>query len=98
MPTFPDDTIKGVLAHMNNEHLDDNDLIARAFGDPDARDATMLTLDNDGATWEYSVESGTRELTIPWSERIDERPQIRAEIVRLYDLACTRLGVEPRPH
>ena len=29
---------------------------------------------------------------------ITERPEVRREIVALYDEACRRLGVEPRPH
>ena len=29
---------------------------------------------------------------------ITERPEIRREIVKVYDAACAKLGVEPRPH
>jgi hypothetical protein len=29
---------------------------------------------------------------------ITERGEIRREVVALYDTACERLGVEPRPH
>lgn len=96
--TFPDDVVRGVLAHMNNEHLDDNLLIARAFGHADAADASMTTLDADGGTWVYSAGGADHELTVPWSERLTERPQLRLEIVRLYEQACERLGLEPRPH
>ena len=96
--TFPDETVAGVLRHMNNEHLDDNLLIARAFGSADAVDAAMITLDGDGGTWVYTAAGSEHELVVPWSEPITERPQIRAEIVKLYDAACERLGIEPRPH
>ena len=38
------------------------------------------------------------ELTIPWSTEISERPEVRREVVKIYDLACEKLGVQPRPH
>lgn len=102
MPTseddFPDDVVTAVLAHMNSDHNDDNLLIARAFGDPDATAATMATLDKLGGTWVYSGDGERRQLTVPWRDRISERPEIRREIVHLYDAACEKLGIEPRPH
>lgn len=79
---------------MNSDHNDDNLLIARAFGDPAATSATMTTLDEHGGTWEHDGA----ELTVPWSTTISERAEIRREIVALYDAACERLGIEPRPH
>ena len=82
---------------MNGDHNDDNLLIARAFGNPDATAATMTTLDHRGGTWVYTAD-GDHELTVPWSTEISERPEIRREVVRLYDLACEKLGLEPRPH
>jgi hypothetical protein len=98
VPTFPADTVTAVLAHMNDDHNDDSLLIARAFATPDATSATMTTLDHLGGTWVYSVGDEQREVTVPWSGEISERPEIRREIVRLYDLACEKLGLEPRPH
>lgn len=98
MPTFPPETIEAVLAHMNSDHNDDNLLIARAFGDPDATSATMTTLDESGGTWNYTAPAGDAELTVPWSTTISERPEIRREIVVLYDAACAKLGITPRPH
>jgi hypothetical protein len=36
---------------------------------------------------------------IPWpGGPITERREVRREIVALYDAACERLGVPPRPH
>lgn len=99
MATFSDDVIAAVLEHMNDDHLDDNLLIARAFGREDATSATMTTLDHLGGTWSYEAPGGTHELTVPWpGGEIAERPEIRREVVRLYDAACERLGVIPRPH
>jgi hypothetical protein len=83
---------------MNSDHHDDNELIARAFGDPDATSATMTALDSSGGTWMYTAPAGETELTVPWSTTISERAEIRREIVALYDAACERLGITPRAH
>ena len=92
------ETVEAVLAHMNSDHNDDNLLIARAFGDADATAATMTTLDESGGSWVYTAGGTEMELTVPWSTTIAERPEIRREIVHLYDAACAKLGLEPRPH
>jgi hypothetical protein len=95
---FESATISGVLGHMNGDHPEDSLLIARAFGDPAAESATMTGLDGAGGSWEYTIGGAARELMVPWSEPITERPEIRREIVVLYDAACARLGIEPRAH
>ena len=99
MPAFPPDVDAAVLHHMNDDHLDDNLLIARAFGSKDAVSATMTALDHEGGTWSYQTADGEHTLTVPWpGGEIAERPEIRREVVRLYDDACARLGITPRPH
>ncbi len=98
MPSFEPDVVTAVLAHMNGDHLDDNLLIARAFGHPDAAAAMMIGVDDLGGTWTYTLDGAAHELGVPWSTRISQRPEIRREIVVLYDAACARLGVEPRAH
>ncbi|MCW4385749.1 DUF2470 domain-containing protein [Salinibacterium sp. SYSU T00001] len=98
MPVFSPEVVAAVLHHMNDDHRDDNLLIARAFGDRNADAATMVDLDEHGGRWTYTAAGEKRELSVPWSTTIDERPEIRREIVVLYDRACAELGVEPRPH
>lgn len=96
-----DDSIRtGVLAHMNGDHGGDNLLIVRAFGQTDAVGAVMSDLDGDGGVWDAELGDGTTvTVAVPWpGGSITERPQIRAEIVKLYDAACERLGIEPRSH
>lgn len=83
---------------MNNDHPDDNSLIVRAFATPDATAAVMSTLDEFGGTWTYEAGDATAEVTVPWSTEISERGAIRREIVALYETACDRLDVVPRPH
>lgn len=98
--TFDEAALAGVLGHMNRDHLDDNLLIARAFGDPDAVGATMTGFDGDGGDWDVATTAGgTTALRVAWpGGAITERREVRREIVALYDAACHRLGVEPRPH
>ena len=97
---FADDVRSAILRHMNVDHRDDNVLIARALIDTDASAAEMVDLDGDGGVW--SVRIGSRapiEARIPWlGGSITERPAVRREIVALYDEACARMGVKPRPH
>ena len=46
-----------------------------------------------------SPDGGSIEVRVPWpGGPITERREVRREIVALYDEACRRLGVEPRPH
>ncbi len=98
MPIFSDDVVAAVLHHMNDDHTDDSLLIVRAFANPNATTATMTTLDHLGGTWVYEVDGEQLEATVPWSKEISERPEIRREVVVLYNAACERLGIEPRPH
>ncbi len=96
---FDDAVVTAVLHHMNDDHRDDNLLIARAFGDAVTDSARMTGFDGDGGTWEVATGDTTRELRVPWpGGPITERGEVRREIVALYDGACARLGIEPRPH
>ncbi|MGV8969627.1 MAG: DUF2470 domain-containing protein [Microbacteriaceae bacterium] len=98
MPEFTHDVISAVLTHMNDDHPEDSLLIARAFAHSDATSATMTGLDGDAGYWEYTLGGETLTVSVPWSGPISERPEIRREIVVLYDSACARLGIEPRAH
>lgn len=98
MASFDAPIVAAVLKHMNEDHPDDNLLIARAFGDSRADSAVMIGLDGDAGMWSYTLAGKVRELSVPWSHQISERPEIRREVVVLYDAACAKLGVTPRPH
>jgi len=98
---FEPEIQRAVLAHMNDDHLDDNLLIARAFGpDPAATSAVMTGFDGDGGDWAVTAAGGeATALRVGWpAGAISERREVRREIVALYDAACERLGVTPRPH
>lgn len=97
---FDDETLAGVLGHMNSDHTDDNILIARAFGtDRDPIAARMTGFDGDGGDWAVTTIGGETALRVSWpGGPITERREVRREIVALYDESCRRLGIEPRPH
>ncbi|MCC4909480.1 DUF2470 domain-containing protein [Microbacterium sp. cx-59] len=98
---FDDQTVTAVLGHMNSDHTDDNILIARAFGDSPAPESARMTgFDGDGGDWVVTTAGGeTAELRVPWpGGPITARPEVRREVVALYDEACRRLGITPRPH
>ncbi|MBW9109467.1 DUF2470 domain-containing protein [Microbacterium ureisolvens] len=103
---FDDAALTGVLGHMNGDHSDDNLLISRAFAadagieGAEISAATMTGFDGDQGVWEATLADGTTaEIAVPWpTGPITERREVRREIVALYDEACRRLGIEPRPH
>ena len=87
---------------MNGDHTDDNLLIARAFSDADETgitDAVMTGFDGDAGVWRITRDGQDSELRVEWpGGPIADRPSVRREVVAVYDAACARLGVEPRPH
>lgn len=91
--------IAGVTGHMNGDHPEDNLLIVRAYGHPEATSSTMIGVTGEAGVWSVTDPAGTHEVSVPWpGGPITERPEVRREVVALYDAACARLGVEPRPH
>lgn len=99
---FEADVVAAILRHMNGDHTDDNLLIVRAFStesDVPITSAVMTDLDGSGGVWQITRAGVPEELRVPWpSGEISERPAVRREVVALYDAACERLGIEPRPH
>ncbi len=99
--TFEPEALTGVLGHMNNDHTDDNLLIARAFSDlPEIVTSQMTTFDGDGGQWRVTTSDGSEHtVAVAWpGGPITERREVRREIVALYDQSCARLGITPRPH
>ncbi len=82
---------------MNGDHPEDNLLIARAFGRPDATASVMVGLDGAVGRWLVTDATGESELEVAWpGGPISERPDIRREVVVLYNAACEKLGVPAR--
>lgn len=99
---FDADVITAVLRHMNGDHTDDNLLIARAFAessDAEITDAVMTGFDGETGVWNVTRGGAVSELRVEWpGGPISDRPAVRREVVAVYDAACARLGIEPRPH
>ena len=66
---------------------------------PEIVAARMIDFDGDGGRWEATLGDGsTTVVAAPWpGGPITERAEVRREVVAIYDEACRRLGVEPRP-
>jgi putative heme iron utilization protein len=94
---FTAEVVAQVMAHMNDDHRDDSLLICRSLGgQPRASAARMSGMDSDGIDFTAVVEESDIPVRVPFSERLVERPQVRLEVVRMYQEACAALGVEPR--
>lgn len=96
MPTFEPEVVDAVLRHMNSDHREDNMIIVRANGAPDAESATMIALDDREGVWSVRLGGDDSELCIAWTVPVVERPDIRKAVVFLYRDACKKLGIEPR--
>ena len=97
MTNFDASVIAAVTGHMNGDHPEDNLLIVRAFGYPEATGGTMTSLDGVAGVWQVEDASGQHELRVDWPNGpISERPEIRREVVVLYKNACEKLGVPAR--
>ena len=94
MTRFDDAIVTAVLAHMNDDHSDDNLLIVRAFAKAEATEAVMADLDMSAGYWDVDGE----RVEIPWPITVTERPHVREAVVKLYEDACTKLGVPQREH
>src|SRR5262249_47034324 len=93
---FTPDVVAAVMRHMNNDHPADSLLICQGLGgQPNAQSALMSGMDNDGIEFVAMVESEPIPIRLAWSEHITDRPQIRAEVTRMYHEARAALGLAP---
>ena len=94
---FGPDVIAAVARHMNDDHTEDSLVIVRALGGtPDATAARVSGLDGTGVDFTVTDGGAERTVRVPFARPLTERPEIRAEFVRLYTEAATALGIEPR--
>jgi|SRR3954468_2471162 putative heme iron utilization protein len=93
---FPPEVVEQIARHMNDDHTDDNVLIVRALGGVTTATAARVSgMDADAMEFAAVVDGIQVPVRIPFSERLTERRQVRAEAVRMYREACTALGVTP---
>ncbi|MEV6810806.1 DUF2470 domain-containing protein [Micromonospora sp. NPDC051296] len=95
---FPPDVVAAVMRHMNTDHADDCRVICQGLGGQStATAATMSGMDADGMDFVATVDGEPVPIRVPFSTRLAERRQIRAEAARMYREACAALGIAPRP-
>jgi putative heme iron utilization protein len=82
---FGPEVVTAIMAHMNGDHLDDNVVIVRALSAfPDASAAVMTGLDADAIEFAVTDPAGERTVRLPFSRRLTERGEVRAEVVRMF--------------
>ncbi|WP_084265314.1 biliverdin-producing heme oxygenase [Actinomadura macra] len=101
---FTAEVVAAIARHMNDDHAADSVVIVRALGgQPAATAAVMTGMDADGIDFSVQVDGRSVPVRIPWSERLTQRAQVRAEVVRMYDKAreaerfSVRLRMATRP-
>ena len=97
--SFTPEVVAAIMRHMNGDHADDSVLICRALGgQPAATAATMTGMDAQAIDFSATVDSQDVAVRIPFSHRLSERAEVRAEVTRMYHEACALLGVPARTH
>ncbi|GIU85865.1 MAG: hypothetical protein KatS3mg009_0380 [Acidimicrobiia bacterium] len=91
---FTPDAVEAIRAHMNADHAHDNLVICRAHGAPGARRAELRTVDASGLTFAATTGDGTVVVHVPWPSPVTSRRQVRTEVVRVYEDARVRLGLD----
>ena len=79
------DAARGILDHMNEDHVDAMLLLARALGGVDGSDARMTAVDRLGFHLRVETPDGMRGLRIPFSREArsaEETREILVEMVR----------------
>lgn len=84
---FPDDVVQAVMAHINDDHIDDSLVIVRGNGAPDAVAAKMIDFDMTAGTWAVIDDFAERHVTVDWPIPVAERADVRHAIVALFEAA-----------
>ncbi|MCB1251192.1 MAG: DUF2470 domain-containing protein [Acidimicrobiales bacterium] len=86
---FGDEVVDAIRRHMNADHAGDSLAICRGPGGrPDAVTARFDGFDADGADFSVEVGGMWEPLRIPWARAVRERADVRAELVRLTEMAA----------
>lgn len=95
---FTPDVVVAIMRHMNGDHADDCRVIVQGLGGrAEATAAVMSGMDADGMYFTATVDGAEVPVRIPFTARLTERRQVRAEAARMYREACAKLGITPRP-
>jgi hypothetical protein len=97
--TFAPEVVDAVCRHMNDDHPEDCLRIVRGLGGVHGATAAAMTgLDAEAASFSATTGAGPVAVTLPWSHRLEQRTEVRAEVVRMHAEACRVLGVDAPGH
>jgi putative heme iron utilization protein len=95
---FGPDVVEAIKRHMNEDHGSASLLICQQLGgQPEAEAAQMTGMDGQGIDFSALVRGEDVAVRLAWSTELTERPQVRAEVVRMYEEARAKAGLEPEP-
>jgi putative heme iron utilization protein len=77
------DVAPEIIGHMNQDHADSLLLIARAFGDEDAREAQMTSVDRLGFNLKLRTEDGMEGTRIAFSREVRDAQEARAVLIEM---------------
>jgi putative heme iron utilization protein len=81
---FTPAVVDAILTHLNEDHASEALLICQTLGfQPLATSATAVALDDLGIDFLVDGPTGEADVRIPWDDRLVDREQVRAEVVRL---------------
>ena len=92
-PAFPDDVVRAVCAHMNDDHRADALLICRTLGgQPGADDVRTTGVDGAALHLTATVGGAQVPVQVPFARPVTERRELRAAVVELAERARTAGG------
>src|SRR5687767_14181094 len=83
-PTFPPETERSLIEHMNEFYADANLRYVKAYGQLwQATEARMVALDTEGMELEVTDPAGTRRIRIPFAHRLQDEGDAQQTLVEL---------------
>jgi len=90
---FDDDVVHAICEYMKHDPTESSLTIVQGLtGDRTVTAAELTGFDSDGAEFDATSPSGTRQVRLPWSRQISERAEVRGELFALLDRAMDAFG------
>ncbi len=90
---FPDDVVRAVCAHMDDDHRDDALLVVRTLGgQPQAADVRTTGVDSSALHLLADVGGAQVPVRVPFARPVRDRSELRAAVVELAERARSAGG------
>ncbi|MDQ1711060.1 MAG: hypothetical protein QOE45_510 [Frankiaceae bacterium] len=90
---FDSAVVAAVTTHVNDDHADHCLDIVRGLGNlPRATEACLDDIDGAAATFAAVIDGTVVRVRVPWTRRIADRAEIRAEVVAMHERAAAALA------